>query len=91
MRLSMQRQGFDCSSRRDREIHGSFWRFATLKVTSPVKSGAVDLASDGGFVFAAPKTAGEVTFGYELSRDGLTTSGATVTISVVKKPKKPDI
>jgi hypothetical protein len=64
-----------------------FWRFATLKVISPAKSGAVDLASDGGFTFAAPKTASEVTFTYELSREGLATSSASVTISVVKKPK----
>ena len=65
-----------------------FWRFATLKVTAPLKSGALDLSNDGSFTFLAPKTAGEVTFSYELSREGLTTSGATVTISVIKKPKK---
>ncbi|MFM9874109.1 MAG: hypothetical protein ACKVQS_11675 [Fimbriimonadaceae bacterium] len=63
-----------------------FWRFADLKLASSTKSGTLEFSVDGGFVFTAPTTPGEISFEYELSRDGLTSSKGLVTISVVKKP-----
>ena len=57
-------------------------------VESP-RWGTLDLSSDGGFVFTpAPDSSGTVTFRYAAS-DGLLSSTATVSLSIVSQPDAP--
>lgn len=65
-----------------------FHKFAQFKVVTQPAQGKLEPHADGGFTFTPPAGfTGDVSFTYELSRDGLTTSQAKVTVSVVKKPQ----